>query len=412
MGDARFLGQVIEPALQQDAAQKVKLLQWFGLDPDDYALAYDPLVEKDEAIYEERLRTSWLNGVRTANEVRVELGLDEIDDENANKLMVNGQPLGASAQADPFGGLLGSFGGSAPKPDQAERATEDEPNPPGSGDEEAEQLEPKAFDFKSILGTHESPLWRDCGECGQRRTKDDDDIAANDPVLRQALEKYRGRVFSLARDVVADMQDEALEAVGNGRTPDLKPIVDQAAPQFADAMGDIVRFGIVNYLESGEHGQSVPDEAFEIVPERALRALDAYSFELAGELADTTVRQAEVAVRNGLGQGWSIDKVAEEMSGFPEYRAEAIARTETQRAVQTGKREGAIAVGVKEYRILTAPGVRKSHAAIAARGWTPIDEPIVKAGETIEGDTFSRDLYAPPLGINCRCGITFKYEGE
>ena len=408
MGDARFLGQTIEPALQQDAAQKVKLLQWFGLDPDEYAFAYDPLVEKDEAVYGERLRADWQVGLRTANEVRIEMGLEAIDDENADKLMFNGQPLGASAQADPFGGLLGGLGRSAPKESPA---SNDEPSPPGSGDG-AEEPEPvKAFDFKSIIRTHESPLWRDCDDC--RHTKDDDDdLRAYDAKIRDAIRRLQRQVGTVARDVIEDMQAEALDAIGNGRTPNLAPIVEQAAPEFADAMKDIVRLGVTNILESGQFGQDVPDEAFNIAPERALRFLETYSFELAGELADTTVAMAETAVRNGLEQGLSIGEIADEMSGFPEYRAEAIARTETSRAYNAGHREGAKEVGVQEYRILTAPGVRKSHAEIAAKGWTPMDEPIVKAGETYAGETFTRDLFAPPLGVNCHCSITFKFEGE
>lgn len=446
MGDARFLGQTIEPALQQDAAQKVKVLQWFGLDPDEYGFAYDPLVEKDEAVFNERLRADWQAGLRTVNEVRVEMGLEEIDDENANKLMVNGQPLGAQAQPDPFGGLLGSFGGSAPKREQEEqRSTNDEPSPPGSGEESVPEEEKgmrymsaeeaasgvypkdigtliaeaeehmgfgmtKSTDFKSILHTHESTLWRDCGECFH--TKDDDDLRAYDAKLRDAIRRMQGQVESVARDVVTDMQSEALDALGKGRTPNLAPIVEQSAPMFADVMTDIVRLGVTNILESGQFGGSVPDEAFEIAPERALRFLDTYSFELAGEIAETTRKMTETAVRNGLEQGLSIADIAAEMEGFPEYRAESIARTETNRAYNAGNREGARSVGVEEYRILTAPGVRKSHAAIAARGWTAMDEPIVKAGETIEGETFSRDLFAPPLGVNCRCSITFKFEGE
>jgi hypothetical protein len=41
-----------------------------------------------------------------------------------------------------------------------------------------------------------------------------------------------------------------------------------------------------------------------------------------------------------------------------------------------------------------------------------MDEPIVKAGETYAGETFTRDLFAPPLSVNCRCSLTFKFEGE
>lgn len=403
MGDARFLGQHIEPALQQDAAQKSKLLRMFGYDPDVYAFAYDPMVEKDEAVFAERLRADWLGGVRTVNEVRVEMGLEELPDENADKLMVNGVPIGSSAQPDPFGGLLGSFGGS--RGDQQSAAGDDEPSPPGSGDDEPEAPEPKAFDFKSLLTTHESDLWRPCN-CAAH-TKDDDDIASTS-LLRDALEKYRGTLQPLARDVVADMQEDAIEAIGNGRKPDLSPIIDQAAPQFRDALEDVVRFGITNMLDdtgSGGllEGVTVPDEAFNIAPERALRALDAYSFELAGELAETTVNMAETAVRNGVENGLSIREIAKEMEGFPEYRAEAIARTETSRAMNAGAHAGMVAVGVQKRKVLTAPGVRKSHAAIAAQGAVPVDEPLVKAGETFGGETFNRDIMHPPLGINCRC---------
>ena len=410
----QYLGGVIEPALQYHAAQlNTKLLWRFGLDQDVYSLAYDPMVIKDDKIEVETLLMQTDRGLMTLNEARQERGLPTVPDENADKLLYNGQPLGAQAQPDPFGGLLGGFGGSAPKDEPEEQgSTEEASNPPGSGDTDDSEPETAKsnVDFKSIVHDLESPLWNRCDDC--HRTKDDDDIAANDPVLKEALRKYMGGVESLAREVVADMQDEALGALADGRTPDLSERVQQSAPMFRDAMSEIVKFGITNYLESGDHGQSVPDDAFNIVPERALRALDAYSFELAGELADTTVRMTETAVRNGLEQGWSIDKVADEMAGFPEYRAEAIARTETQRAVQTGKREGAISVGVKEHRILTAPGVRTSHAEIAKQGFIPIDEPFVKAGETFGGETFNRDLYAPPLGVNCRCGVTFKYEGE
>ena len=409
----QYLGGVIEPALQFHAAQLNSRLLWrFGLDEDQYALAYDPMVTKDETIEREGMVYLSDHGVLSINEVRKELGHPESSDPNAEKLLFNGQPLGAQPQSDPFGGLLGGFGGSAsnPKPEE-QPGTDDEPSPPGSGDETDEPEPVKAFDFKSILQTHESPLWRDCDEC--RRTKDDDDdLRAYDAKLRDAIQRYQGQVATVARDVIEDMQSEAVEAIGNGRTPNLAPIVDQAAPEFADAMKDIVRLGVTNILESGDLGGSVPDEAFSIAPERALRFLETYSFELAGELADTTVAMTETAVRNGLEQGLSVAQIADEMAGFPEYRAEAIARTETSRALNAGSREGAKAVGVEEYRILTAPGVRKSHAAIAARGWRSMDDPIVKAGETIEGETFTRDLFAPPLGVNCRCSITFKFEGE
>lgn len=491
----QFLGGVIEPALQFHAAQLNSRLLWrFGLDEDKYALAYDPMVTKDEKVEIETLILQSNAALMTINEVRQERGLPKSNDPNADKLMFNGVPLGSGG-----GGLFGGFdfggsdtqstppGSAEDKPTQTQQPAGNADAPEGTQPVEGvgqpakveetalngaqidklvevalkissgelpkeagraiiiaafpgippekieaifaeliegsappeDQTDPdvaksaKAFvsaRFKSILHTHESPLWRDCGEC--RHTKDDDDLRAYDAKLRDAIRRMQGQVESVARDVVTDMQSEALDAIGKGRTPNLAPIVEQSAPMFADAMKDIVRLGVTNILESGQFGGSVPDEAFNIAPERALRFLETYSFELAGELADTTVKMTETAVRNGLEQGLSIADIAAEMEGFPEYRAEAIARTETNRAYNAGHREGARSVGVEEYRILTAPGVRASHRAIAERGWTPMDEPIVKAGETIEGETFSRDLFAPPLSVNCRCSLTFRFEGE
>ena len=78
--------------------------------------------------------------------------------------------------------------------------------------------------------------------------------------------------------------------------------------------------------------------------------------------------------------------------------------------MNTGAREGMIAVGVQKHKVLTAPGVRASHAAIAAQGAKPIDEPFVKAGDTFAGETFSKTIYVPPFGVQCRCGVVGIYE--
>lgn len=409
--DDQYLGGVIEPALIMDAAQlNTRLLPMFGLDPDVYALAYDPLVTKDEKVENEMLRLDTAGGILTINEARVERGLEKIDDEMADKLLFNGVPLGGAPQADPFGGLLGGFGQSRGS-QGGQEASEGEAAAQGQAVAEGEESEPepKAFDIKSVLNTHESELWKPCDCC--TGTKDDD--IAGSAALRSALEKYSGKVESLSRDVLTDMQDEVRDAIVNNRTPNLQPNIEQAASEYQKALKGAVEFGVTNILENSDGrlgGFSVPDEAFNIAPERALRFLEAYSFELAGEIAKTTRDMTETAVRNGLEQGLSIDKIADEMSGFPEYRARAIARTEVSRAMNAGAREGMVAVGVEKHKVLTAPGVRKSHAAIAAQGAIPIDEPFVKAGDTFGGETFPREIAVPPFGVNCRCGIMAVYE--
>lgn len=411
----QFLGGTIEPALQHDAAQKnERLLPMFGLDPDVYSFGYDPLVTKDEKAEAEVLRLDFTNGLITANEYRVERGLEKFKDEMADKLLFNGQPLGKSPQAaDPFAGLFGGGGGgSAPKPEQVEEPTGAPALPPAPEDEETVDSEPEpSKSIKSIVLELEAPQWRDCDGCRQTKA---DEVAA-DPRLREALEKYQGSVQSLAFDTVKEMQDEALADFYAGRVPNLQPMADQAAAEFEAVMKPIVDFGVQNILTNRGNvlgATTVPDEAFNIAPTRALEALRSYTIELANDLKGTTADMAKRAVEVGLEQGLSIDKIADQIEGVPEYRAEAIARTETQRAVQTGTFEAAKAVGAKEKRILTAPGVRKSHAAIAAKGFIDIDEPFAKSGETLGGETFAKDVMIPPLGVNCRCSMSIKFPGE
>jgi hypothetical protein len=463
-----------------------------------YSFAYDPLVTKDEKAEADVLRLDFTSGLITANEYRVERGLEKFDDEMADALLFNGQPLGQSMAADPFAGL---FGGGSSRRDEADsdrdtpRLPEGQPKPaqadeqpegtvpvegvaqpatieetalngaqidklvevalkissgelpkeagraiilaafPGippqkikaifaeldEGNTEPDQVQDqdlakriKAYRWariKSIVLALEAPQWRDCDDC--RKAKADE--VAPDPRLREALQKFQGQVQGVAFDTVSDMQEEALRAVYAGRTPDLKPLADQAAIEFREVMRDIVDFGVQNILENRGNvlgATTVPDEAFNIAPERALRFLDGYTIELANDIAGTTADMAKRAVEIGLEQGMSIGDIADQISGVPEYRAEAIARTETQRAVQAGSFEAASAVGAKAKKIITAPGVRKSHAAIAAKGYIPMDEPFAKSGETLGGETFTKDVMIPPLGVNCRCGQVFKFEGE
>lgn len=413
--DTQFLGGTIEPALQTDASTKnSRMLAMFGLDPDVYSLAYDPLVEKDEAKYTERLRLDVASGLRKINEARVELGLEESDDPMADRLLINGQPLGAVTQpSNPFAGLFG--GGGDPKPVAATPAgeelpsTNDEPHPPGSaenppGDSETAKSVREPLPTQSLKDaalTLESPMWRDCEHC--RQTKDDDEVSA-DPTLKDALWKYAGGLDGVAREILTGAQRTAITAYAKGDEPNLSAQRDAAALKLEDVMKDIVRFGVTNFLKDEALGR-VPEEAFTLAPTRALESLRKYTFELADDLMGTTAEMAKAAVTRGLEQGMSIDQIAGEMEGVPEYRARAIARTETQRAVQHGKREAMLATGVEQHRVITAPGVRKSHAAIAAQGAIPIDQPFVKAGETYGGETFSRDMYTSPFGVNCRCGV-------
>ena len=72
------------------------LVPLFGIEGDAF-LAYDSPVVEDERFAFERRRSSVSAGVMTANEMRSREGLDVIDDPMADRLLINGQPLGGVA---------------------------------------------------------------------------------------------------------------------------------------------------------------------------------------------------------------------------------------------------------------------------------------------------------------------------
>jgi hypothetical protein len=79
------------------------LLPMFGLE-DTHCLAYDNPVPADRAYELQERQTAVAGGWRTPNEARIEEGKEPIDDEFADRLLVNGQPIGGAAGG--FGGGL------------------------------------------------------------------------------------------------------------------------------------------------------------------------------------------------------------------------------------------------------------------------------------------------------------------
>jgi HK97 family phage portal protein len=77
-----------------------QLLPLFGIE-DDAFLAYDSPVVEDEKFEFEKRRSSVAAGIITANEARKLEGLEPVSDEMADRLLINGQPLGGPAPAAP-----------------------------------------------------------------------------------------------------------------------------------------------------------------------------------------------------------------------------------------------------------------------------------------------------------------------
>jgi len=153
---------------------------------------------------------------------------------------------------------------------------------------------------------------------------------------------------------------------------------------------------------------------FQITDQRAVDFLRDYTIGLADDIMGTTADIAKRAVSAGLEMGLTESEVVGVMveNGIAENRATMIARTETQRAVQNGKRQAMIQLDIEQVRWVNAPGASKAHQIIASRSPKPIDEPFVKAGETIADETYSRDIYVPPARPNCRCSILAVFEDD
>jgi len=120
---------------------------------------------------------------------------------------------------------------------------------------------------------------------------------------------------------------------------------------------------------------------------------------------DTTAEMARRAVERGLQEGLSQREVAKLIEGVPAYRAEAIARTELNRAASEGLVAGWKEVGIAKAQWINGAAPRASHAEIAKKPVRSFDEPWVKARETLAGETFDRDIFMPPAGVNCQCSL-------
>lgn len=106
-GDYAYMRFTILPRAirRQEYLNDWLLAEVFGLDTTDVWFAIDNPVPKDETTEANNTRADVLAGVLTANEARLVRGYEAIDDENADALLINGQPLAFVPQ--PFG-IVGS----------------------------------------------------------------------------------------------------------------------------------------------------------------------------------------------------------------------------------------------------------------------------------------------------------------
>ncbi len=91
----------ILPMLRMDEETlNQNLLPLFGIE-DDAFLAYDNPVSGDRRLELEEIRTAVSGGWMTVNEARAAEGMEPLDDEFADRALINGQPLGGMAALPP-----------------------------------------------------------------------------------------------------------------------------------------------------------------------------------------------------------------------------------------------------------------------------------------------------------------------
>src|SRR5690606_11267249 len=119
VGHPQFMQYTVLPRLNRRADHLNQLLPHFGFRPGEAWFAYDNPVPEDRAYTASRNTAYVAGGIMTPNEARISEGLDPIEDESADRLLVNGVPLG---QTIGFGLPSAGSVADAPEPEQQPQA--------------------------------------------------------------------------------------------------------------------------------------------------------------------------------------------------------------------------------------------------------------------------------------------------
>ena len=192
-----------------------------------------------------------------------------------------------------------------------------------------------------------------------------------------------------SRDILPDIEETYLSGAISAYTQ--APGTRRIARNRVEAWADVVNTQAVEYMTTATNRMS--------------------------DVGRTVWRDIRDKTTTAISQGKSTEELKsaiEELGKFSEYRADTIARTETNAAYINGDWNGALALGeygpVEKTWVATfGPRTRPSHASVS--GTTiPMAEPFSVGGVPM--------MYpqAPdaPAGevVNCRCHLDFYYAGE
>lgn len=402
----------------------------FGETPGDVFFAYDDPTINDPLQAAQVAEIDLRTGVRSINEVRQERGDDAIGPDG-DVYRINGVPVDQAGQPDPQpSSISGVFALAAPEAPETKATTEagsgcaTEPAPSPS---QAEDAAPWTFAGVNA-DAHRGDLYADCEPCGcETVTKaDSEDLAVPDEFIsaaqaRNETEAIVDAVNALSGDleeVIRDAKERALAQAASGVPIDLTALQDAIVSTVGVRLRALFDAGF-NLAEDDIAEKLGPDgtpEDFVIPnPEAVDAAFQSLAREFVTDITDGIASNIERAVQAGIEAGDSIAEIQTRLLGdtdLERYQAERIARTETSRAMNSGKRQRYKAVGVERVFWVNAPGATSVHRAIAAQypDGQDIDEPFIRAGTTITGsdgssETFNRDVYFPPARPNCRCSL-------
>lgn len=421
----RFYNETtIWPQLCLDADQLTAIDRKWGLIAENEFYAYDAVTQEDEAAQAAILKTHIDSGVRTLNEARAALGLDPYPDEftgdtprimgipiahapTADAAITKGETPALPGQVAPAGGetvqdtALNGAQSQSLRETAADVAAGKLPvetgiaiarvSNPGVSDEHLEAIfsplrnftpkpdpEPAAAKSETPAGKSRRPL----------HTKDDDD-------------DYKRAKLEAAAKMQADIEGWLKGVAQNVASGS----VEITAAQYAQ-LETIVRTNLAEAYSKAVNIQ-LPGDMPPMTPDAAIARLQDEGSMIIERITARTTNDLRTVVTNGLQEGKTYKEIADDIedSGYPEFRARAIARTETANATSMGRMDGMRQAGVttKTWYLGGNPcAICEFIAAkmVKAGGSIPIDQPFLTAGE-FPGVT--QNIMYPPAHPNCVC---------
>jgi HK97 family phage portal protein len=423
----------IEDVLNQHLVQRIFLGREDLLGDrgaEDLILVFDDAVTRDMEALSTRIVSEYSAGLRTKNEARNELGLDDVEGGDEFKA----DPL---ASGDGFG-LAGSGGGargneedrpeapqgrdgeretprdsgkSLQKPVRADSGTTERDRRASVGGEHVESRSASSLIFQEKAGT--------CCHRPSRLVRKDDRFGGNviqatelelESVLRQFFQRVTG-------EMVPNLSPSGLAYQLTGNEALVRAFNDVTAGPLGKLYLSGWNAGITDMVRAGRGGTLMS-----ALTDDVLKYLGRFQGKARVSIFETVDNQVRNALIPGVEAGDSIDgltqRLLDTMEKVTTYGAERIARTESARAYLTSREESWQEIGgVKEKRwLLSADPCPICQTMAEKYNRAAVGQPFLAKGATItllDGSLFTNDyadMDVPPAHPQCRCSMAAVFE--